>query len=171
MKNVITTGLEVFKGLPTWAKGVVAVGGTAFVAIAGFTIYNNIKKGINRKRLNQLATDAGKDLQTLAQKGIRPTITQTQAQTFAATLVSAFDDCGTDEAAAYRVMGMLKNDADILLLIKVYGLREFKGCFSGSHYFGSEELSLPGAITYEMSNGEISKLNSILQKAGITYKF
>jgi hypothetical protein len=171
MKNVIKTGMEVYSGLPTWAKGVVVVGGTAVSAIILFTIYGNIKKTINRKKLNQLATDAGKDLQKLSQQGIRPTITQTQAQAFAATLVSAFDDCGTDEDAVYRVMALLKNDADLLFLIKVYGLREFKGCFKGSNYFGSEELSLPGAITYEMSSSEVSKVNAILQKTGINYKF
>ncbi len=169
MKNLIKTGMEVYSGLPTWAKGVVVVGGTAISAIILFTVYNNVKKTINRKKLNQIATDAGKDLQKLSQQGIRPTITQTQAQTYSATLVSAFDECGTDEDAVYRVMSLLKNDADMLFLIKVYGLRQFKGCFSS--YFSNEDLSLPAAISYEMSSSEVSKLNAILQKTGINYKF
>lgn len=169
MSKFINKGVEIFMGLPPWAKGVVAVGGTAVVAFVGVSVWNKLKNAGERRRLNQIATDAGKELKSLSQRGIRPTITSTQAQGMAVSLVTAFGDCGTDEAAVFRIMGQLKNEADMMLLIQAYGVRKFKGCFT--QFFSHEELSLPGAMTYELSSSDLMKVNNILQKAGITFKF
>lgn len=169
IKNTIESGVRMFNDLPRWSRGIVAVGTLAIVGITGYTVWNKIQKASQAKKANQLASDAKKELAVLSSKGVKPTITQTQAETFSSKLVKAFDDFGTDEQAVYDVMSAMKNQADILYLIQVYGVRKFKGTFSS--WFDFEELNLPAAISYEMDSSEIAKVNSILSKKGITFKF
>lgn len=165
MKQVIS----LYNDLPQWSKGVVVVGTLGILTIGALSFRKKIMKDANRKKNAAEVTYAKKALTELAKKGIRPTFDDTQYESFSAKLVSAFDDCGTDNAAVYGVFDKMKNIADILKLIAVYDRRKFKGCFSS--YFDYENLTLSGSLSYEMTNSEISKINSILSKKGINYNF
>lgn len=169
MNSFISKSFAFAQDMPPWAKGVTAVGGILIFGFAGFSIYNKLDKAAKRRQSNMLAIDARRELADLSKKGVRPTITQTQAEAYSSSLVQAFDEVGTDEDAVYQIMGQMKNIADVLFLIQVYGVRSFKGTFTS--WFSDETLNLPGAISYEMSTSEIDKINGILSKAGITYKF
>lgn len=118
----------------------------------------------------KLATAARTALDELASRGIYPTISQTEAEGYAGALVIAFDDCGTDETVVYGVMNALKNLADIYLLISVYDVRDYKGCFDGD-YFSEHSFNLAEALNNELSSGEMAQVNNILKSKGIAYTF
>lgn len=158
-----------YNDLPQWSKGVVAVGGIGIAAIVFLNVRKKIMEDADRKKRAAEVDNAKKTLKELAMKGIRPTFDDVQYETFSSKLVSAFDDCGTDNAAVFSIFDKMKNLADILKLVAVYDRRKFKGCFSS--FFDYENLTLSGALSYEMSNSEISKINSMLAKKGINYTF
>ena len=165
---------DYYKGLPTWAKGVVVVGGLAVVWFSvGKPIVNLIKKKLDETKKVKEQQAASTTLADLARKGIKPTITAGQADSMSNALRIAFSGCGTDEQAVYNVAKQLKNDADVYLLIKTYGVREYVDCPWWSVGFGSGKTSqtLSAAISDELDSSEKSKLNKILTDKKITYQF
>ena len=82
------------------------------------------------------------------------------------SLFDAFDGYGTDNTAVYDTFGKLKNEADMLYLIKAYGIRTIssgRGNFFVKDYTGD----LFGSIKSEMDTSEIATINQILTNKGI----
>lgn len=140
----------------------------AIVGAVGLGAYLLLFKKDDSAKL--LAQSAAAELQKLAQQGVTPTITNTQAEDFSSALVTAFDDCGTDNATVTAVFSALRNQADILLLVSTYGVRDYKGCFDGD-WFSDHSRNLAQALTSELSGSELSDINSMLSARGITYQF
>lgn len=94
------------------------------------------------------------------------TFTLARYDVFADTLEEATDASGSDEAAVFNVFSQMQNNADILQLIKAYGLRY-------NFVFGIPigKLSLPQLIVSELPESEREELNTILQAKQITIKF
>jgi len=113
---------------------------------------------------------AASELDQLKAQGIVPTMKPTEAETYASELVAAFDDCGTDMNAVENVFRQMMNRADVLLLIKTYGVRSFKGCFDGD-YFSSHTWNLAQAMTAEFSDSDFADVNKILASNGANYIF
>ena len=119
---------EVWSGLPTWAKGTIAVGGLVVIYFAGRGIWKRILFQIDKQKDLKVQYDAKKEEQQLASKGIKRTLTESQLQSMSQKLVQAFDGCGTTEESVYTVMKQLKNQADVLALISTYGIRKYDQC-------------------------------------------
>lgn len=150
-----------FDGMSTGAKlGLAAAGGLA-------VYYLFFKKDASAQ---QLAQQAGAALADLQKQGVNPTISATQAEDFASALVTAFDDCGTDEGTVKSVFNQLQNTADVLLLIQVYGVRDYKGCFDGD-WFSDHSRNLAQGLTSELSTSDIADLNATMKSKGINYAF
>ena len=66
-------------------------------------------------------------------------------------------------------MDSLRNKADVLRLIQVYGIREYKGCFEG--WFTLVARSLSGAISSELDASEKQDINSMFASKGINFSF
>jgi len=141
----------------------------ATVGIAAIVAYLVIFKG-NRPSGQALADKAAGDLQTLAAAGMHPTLSPSQAESYAGILRTAFDDCGTDEDAINSVMNNLSNDADIALLLSTYGTRPYKGCFDGD-FFSTHSFNLAEAMTSELSSNAIAYINASFASRGINFKF
>ena len=73
----------------------------------------------------------------------------------------------TDEDAIYNVFSKMKNDLDVTQLISEYGIH--------TYYLSlrkiATDMDLPQWIHEEMDEDEIAKLNGILAKNNITYRF
>jgi hypothetical protein len=115
-------------------------------------------------------TAAQRQLESLAAVGILPSYTLTQFQSMANAIVSAVDECGTDEDTIFRQFNYLKNDADLYTLIKMFGVAKYKGCFQGS-YFSYLHKTLSEAITTDLTASEVGQINSILASKNIQYYF
>lgn len=165
----IDRAYQFYNGLPPIAKAVVVIGGGA---IAWFGVLNPIRKLIVSKldmsKMAKEGTEARNTLQDLSKKGVKPTISDAQAQSFANSLVSAFGGCGTDEDAIYSIMKQMKNDADVYKLISTYGIRKYDDC----GLFGGEvESSLSAAISDELDSFEKQVVNGYLRQNGVTFQF
>jgi hypothetical protein len=170
---------DYYKDLPSWAKGVVVVGGMAIVGIAVYSVIKKLKTDAQMREVLKESDYANDELNKLASQGIRPTLSNSQIQSMIKSIVDAVGGCGTDEQKIYDVFSKLNNEADIKLLIKLFGVQSFEPCPIQSPISYSKWLidnkSIGGSITQiltsELSNSELKKLNSILAKKGINHKF
>jgi tyrosyl-tRNA synthetase len=158
-----------YKELPSWAKGVVVIGILGATYIFASQTIKKIKEQAKSKKLQQGVQDATNELNDLAQQGVRPTITQSQADGFADKIVKQFK--GADlllesYPTVLNIFKSLKNNADFLLLKKQFGLRTYDDAFWGS----VKDVTLEGAIQDELTTMRIASLNSQLKKQGITYQ-
>lgn len=176
MKNQIQ---ESYKGLPSWAKGTLAVGGLIIVGFAAYTIYKNSQKKKGLKQANKLGQDASKEVVELRKQGITPSYGQSQYESFCLKLVLSMDGCGSDEQSIYNVFEAMKNKADVLTLIKTFGVRFYQPCAASSPISYTKWLydnesfggGLSTWLSYDLTDGEIQKINSILSKKSIDFKF
>lgn len=79
-------------------------------------------------------------------------------------LYDAMYDIGTDEEAVYTIMARLRNDSDLLQLIRAFGSR-------GNIIFQGGEKTLAGWLSSDLTNPELGKVNDILKRNGINYQF
>lgn len=164
---------KTFEGLPGWAKGGIAVAVVGVTGLVGFTIYNKIKKYMDLAKERQSGKDVKKEIAKLKSEGnIKPTISDVQAGIMSTQLKAAFDGVGTDRAAVFNILSALQNEADILVLIDVYGIREIN---SGIYLVPNFKGTLPETIMNEMDVSEITgksrnDINEMLAKKGITTK-
>jgi len=176
MKNKV---VENYKGLPSWAKGTLAVGGLIIVGFASYTIYKNAIKKRDLQQARKLSEDASKEVAELGKKGIMPSYGQSQYESYVLKLVLAMDGCGTDEQSVYNVFEAMKNKADVLKLISTFGVRFYQPCAATSPISYAKWLydnqSFGGALStwlsYDLTNSEIGNVNNILSKKSIDFKF
>ena len=178
---------QYYKDLPSWAKGVVVVGGGVVVYLGVTSIMRKIKQAKETAMSMQEVDSANSELQAEIRSGKKPTITNTIAEAISNAIVSASNDCGTDEKLIFSQFDKVNNQADMLLLVQIFGLRKKIRCvFSddpreSTMLFGLIEASFSSAYTPPMSlsamlNSELDTtqlqtLNNKLATKGIKYKF
>lgn len=172
--------VKFYKELPPWAKGVVGVVVVGVGAIAVFTVYQSIKKARQYKRDNVAAIEAEKELNGLLNAGARLSYGPSQYNTFVQKLVEAMNGCGTDEAKIYTVFEAMKSKVDVLKLISAFGIQVYEVCPLQNPISAVRDLigfgkdaggGLIAWINYDLGNSEIAKINDILRKKNIDYKF
>jgi hypothetical protein len=159
--------------------GAVKVIAVAGIAALGYVVYRSIKKSEDIKQANQAAGLAAGELGQLAQQGIYPTLTDLAFEQMSQTITTAIDGCGTDEDAIFGVFNQLNNDADVRKLIVVFGVRYTQPCsitspISYAMWLANDEAfggPLNVFLRYDLSDSDISKINSILRSKGIAYQF
>lgn len=169
--------LRVYTELPSWAKGVVVVGGL----VVGYLAVTSIIKAIKSKKTKEESlaevNNAATELNTQIKSGKGPTIARSTAEVMSNAIVAASNDCGTDEKQIYAQFDKVKNQADILLFVDVFGLRKKVRCpFSDDpreSFFSADTppMSLSAMINSELDATQISTINNKLASKGITYKF
>lgn len=158
--------MDKYRSLTPTQKSLVTVAG---VGVGAIIVYNLLKNPKTPQQ-KQFLADCKKRLEELAtQYGILPS-TDLSFTGLANEIVTAINDCGTDEDTIYRVFRSLRNEADLYSLFIAFGVAGYKGCFEGS-YFGNVHRTLPEAVTADMTNGEVSQVNSILASKNLTYTF
>ena len=155
-----------------WAKGAIAVAGLALGTMVGFTIYNKIKRETALKKQKQTGKEVDKEIEALKKAGGKgPTLSNAQLSIMADQLKVAFDGAGTDGNKVFTTLSLLKNDADVLSLIKVYGIRSHENAV-----YGESKGTLPEAIAGEMPQADpirrsINDINEMFGKKGIKTRF
>ena len=101
--------------------------------------------------------------------GSAPTMTTAKFKEIADKIFAAFEGYGTDTTTIKNQFALLKNNDDLMSLVAAYGIREVS---SGSYNpLPDFTGNLPQTIADELSQSEISDLNSVLVKSGITIRF
>lgn len=158
---------KIYDEQPKVVKTMIVLAGTLIVGYAIFTIFQKIKKSGG---LDKGVKDATKELKDLEKANLRPSFSDSQFEAFCGSLHKAMKDDGTDEETVYRVFGAMKNKADVLKLIQVYGKRpETGGIFAG--HFSDVDLTLAEQINSDFDSSDIAKINKILKNKGIDFQF
>ena len=171
--------MDYYKDLPTWSKGVVAVGGLAVVVIVGYTVYKKIKTSLDIRKNLEESESASDDLKDLENQGIKPTLNNSQIMTIINSLKDAMNGCGTTEQRVYDNFSKLNNDADFLLLLKIWKVQYYEPCsvtnpISYTRWMFDDKIfggNLSEWLNYDMTTTEINKINSILATKGIKHRF
>jgi hypothetical protein len=169
--------MKVYTELPSWAKGVVVVGGLAVSYLAVTAILRKLKESKIKKESLSEVNGATDELQTEINKGKKPTLPRTTIDAMANAIVAASNDCGTDEKKIYAQFDKISNQADILLLVQAFGLRKKVRCpFSDDpreSFFSADTppMSLSAMLNSELDTTQIQTLNNKLASKGINYKF
>ena len=148
---------------PAVKTGVVVVG----VAIAGFILYKVYKViagGIGKITNRKEGGEALQDLVILAQKGITPTLSDSDAEGFVNAIrtecnKSWYED--TSEQTIYSQLQRIKNEADWAKVKYRWGTQNI----------GGVQKSLTEAIVGELDDYEKQEANSILFLAGVSNAF
>jgi len=130
----------------------------AGAGISSIVIFRQIGKltGFIRQTSQNIQTSA--ELQQWQNVGQNLSYQNTQYQIFAESLYTAMKGFGTNENAVRDVMQRMNNNADILKLIQVFGVRDGYG--------------LSAWITDDFSSKDKEKyINQVLRSKGITYQF
>lgn len=169
-----------YKDLPTWAKGIVIVGGVAITGFVLFQLYKTLKEKADKKQAEDFKKEAKKELDILKAQGVKPSYSPSQYESFSSKIVVALDGCGSDEQAVYSVFAAIKNKADLLNLISSFGVRYYQPCLltdpisRGFDYIGIGQKyggNLSTWLTYDLDKFEIDRINNMLSSKGIDYKF
>lgn len=181
---------EVWTGLPTWAKGVIAVGGIAVTYFAVRGIWKRIKLNAELEKARKTQQEFKNDLNNLARNGIKPSYAKSQYNAWADSIQKQFSGCDWNNNAfdmsdplfgwagsfsgsgkvLVKILENLKNDADFAALNEAYGIRTYDQC--GIWPFATDFTgNLFQAVIDELDNGEINAINKRLAKKGIKYKF
>lgn len=160
---------QYYTELPSWAKGIVVVGGIAIIYFATKQTIARLRKQSESKDAQNSVNEAKNELEKLKNSGVNPTITKSQADAYAEKIVKQFK--GADLLlGSYDVVNQifkdLKNDADYLLLKSSFGVRTYDDAFLGQ----VKNVTLESAIQDELTQMRINDLNKTLSKQGITYK-
>ena len=156
---------ESYSQLPTWAKGVVATLGIGTIIIVSVVSIKGIKKLIAGDSGSSAVTQANDDLKNLSNVGVKPSYTDTQYASWSEKLAFALAWV-THEDEVYAIMNYMKNEADILRLIQIFGTREVE-----TFPFVRSDATLSEAIISSMNQTEVDNVNKILASKGIKFRF
>lgn len=169
--------LKYYNGLPQWARGIVVVGGL----VVGYIAVNAIIKKISQNKkdataLQEINTASG-DLNAVIASGTSPTLNNSQLEAMSSAIIEASNGCGTDNNMIFATFSKIKNDADILSFIKVFGLRKKTRCpftadtMEGFWSSNTMPMSLSAMINSELDTTEIQKINDGFLAKGMKYQF
>lgn len=163
--------------LPSWAKGIVVVGGIAIIYFTSKNILDTIRSKKNQAAQLKEIDNANTELITLSRQRITPTLSQSNYEALSNNLIDAFSGCGTDFSKVKNVFEQLRNQADILQFIKIFGLRKKQRCLfsddARESFFSNytPPMSLSAHLASDLSSSNISTINKILKSNNITFQF
>jgi len=168
-----------YSELPPWGKGAIAVGGVVIVGFIIYTTYSRVRRRSALKEANVISDKAKEELTVLQSKGIRPSYTPSQYESYSIRLAEAMNDCGTNEDSVFDVFNAMKNKADVLSLINAFGVRSYRPCAASQpisytrYLFNSDAFggTLPTWLEYDLSASDKEKINKILSSKKIDFQF
>ena len=160
-----------FVELPPLAKTIITIAVILAIIVLVMWIRRGIIKARKKAEAEQNFND---DYGDAVAQGQKPTYPASNYQIFADKIYEAACSgvfCyGTDEETIKDVFKQMKNDVDILLLIKAFGLREERGtiCIPFTECPG---VALGQFLQTELNAAEFQEINDILKTQGIKFVF
>jgi len=162
-----------YKDLPTWAKGVVVVGGLFIVYAVGKKVLRIVFPDASSLRNQQLAKNIAQEIARLKRTQTQ-TFADSQYQVFANSIYEGMRYCaGDDYGGVESTMKKMMNDLDVALLIQAYGFRR-RACF-GIDAGGTDDLftSVKAELGNEwggLTSYRVTNINNEWARKGITYR-
>ena len=181
--------MKIWNDLPTWAKGVIAVGGIAIAYFTARGVIKFVKTKIESKDQRKTQAEFQDDLRALQNEGVNPSYPASQYRGWADLIQTQFAGCdfqnnvfdmsdpllgwaGTFSGSGKVVAGIfqqMKNDADFASLVTAYGIRTYDQCGTWP-FAGDFTGNMFSAISDELDMGERNELNKKLQLKNISYR-
>ena len=116
---------DYYKGLPPWAKGVTIVATLGVVVLIGSKVYAKVFPSDAVKANKALLAGVNTEISKATAKGQQPSFTPTQYTTFANEIYEGMRYCiGDDYDTVQADLKKMKNDVDVLNLIKAFSSRQ-----------------------------------------------
>ena len=169
-----TSAYKIYSELPSWAKGVVIIGGGLALYLIGSKVVKAVFPSEQQKRNRELVKNIDGEIKDLSKNGIKPSFVDSNYNTFANTIYNGMryavgDDYGIVEATLKK----MKNDLDVAKLVKAFGERQNYafGIPTGNPLdlftFVQSEL---GNEWFGVTNYRIKSINADWKSKGITYQ-
>jgi len=109
---------EYYEGLPSWARGIVVVGGLILVYVVGSTIYKKVFPA-------PLPADVANNNNDITKFSSTETASYPSSQydQYATDIANSVGALSYDSATVKETLMNMMNDLDVALLIKAYGVR------------------------------------------------
>lgn len=164
-----STGSTLANKMPGWAVGAIVIVSLAGVSIGAYMVYKMVKRMAAEKDSKKEVGDINDDIKKLQAQGKKQTLTQSQVSGIANELFTALNGYGTNYDAVLHALVRVKNDIDMLAVIKSFGVREISaGAWSPEPNFKG---TLGQALVEELSAKEKTALNNMLARKGIGHRF
>jgi len=160
-----------YKELPSWAKGVVVIGGIAIVYFTSKQLISRIKGQSEEKKMRESIITQESELKNKLDTGLRLSYPDSQYQSWATQIASEFAGCDPANSSFSKFMNIiykLKNDVDFLKLSTSFDIKTYDQC---GLWNGDFKGNLHEAVNDEFDNNELLKINKALQNQKITYQF
>jgi hypothetical protein len=151
---------ELFSGLPTWAKGVIAIaviGGVGFVA---YKIYKTAKGLVGnkdeKKVTNENLTEFDK-LQKQGQKLSKPLPAYQQLINDIVKKLNGCEDIRTEGQVIEGIISVVKKPVDWYYLVSKFGNRDIEDC--GTFGLGKTNYDLPTLLKDQLDTGGYMSIN------------
>ena len=158
-----------FNTLPKPAKNVIVIGGAILTGLAIWKVYSIIQRH-NQNKSNTLENKAVDQQLQIEIAKAPASLTPAQINTFVSQLKEALGGWKTDEETVYHVFDQIKNESDILSLMKAYGTQKI------DYPIGSFTGTLSQTIAHDMDRSSmlhksINDINENLKKKNIKTQF
>ena len=162
--------------VPSWAVGVVVVAGVLAFIGGGIFVYTKIKKAVDKKKeegeSKAVSNDAKDELRNLLNSGVRLSYPESVYSSTANFIQKQLDGCETlpsEKEVAKEVLRVVKNRADWLKLVSVFGSRDIADC--GSFGFSTTNYDLPTLLKQQLDtwNILIELNNNTYSNASVIY--
>jgi hypothetical protein len=174
--------LGVWNGLPTWAKGIIAVGGVAIVYFTSKSIIKRIREAKVKKEAEKATVQQSSEIKDLENAGQKASYPDSQYKSWADGIVNQFSGCdfaienfalsnlfaSYSGQYLYNILQKLNNNVDFLKLQTAFGVRTYDQC---GVFNGDFTGNLTQAVNDEFSASEIEECNKLFAKKGIIYRF
>jgi hypothetical protein len=140
-----------FTQLPTWAKGVLAIGGLAIVAFVGYKIYKKIQDQQGKGEEKDVINEIKQEERDLIQQGLKPTFNDSVYESSANLIFQKLDGCElpTSEIDVMNeVVRVCQNKLDWAKLVRAFGTRTVDDCGWG----GETPYSLPTLLKDQLDS-------------------
>jgi len=159
-KNITTTQyIDIAK--------IAGLGLGAFFLFKKNGILSSVFGVFKNKTTEQVKEETEKEIENLKKSGVMASYGASQYAIWADQLYNAVITSNpfnpTDEDTIFRIIGLMKNLADVVSLIKAFGVRRLE--------FSTKSASLGVHLQEDLSKSEMLKINTILEQKNINYKF
>lgn len=163
--------LKIYEDAPPIGKILIILA----VLVICYLIFKGLKKAFKSQTTSENTVDTASDeLKQLAEAGEKPNYSASQYNTWAEALYTAMESVnggfGTDEDAIKQVFSYMQNKADVLQLIKTFGIRPYED--DKLLMFNINDYNLNEWLSAELSASEKAEyVNNVLKSRNINYSF
>jgi hypothetical protein len=175
-----------YKDLPSWAKGVVIIGGLGVTYIFASQIIKIIRTDADKRKSEEGLKDTRDEQTKLEEEGVSRSFPKSTYKGWADNIEEQFTGCDSSSplipsntvgipyisgwsasaVTLFNILNELKTDLDFVDLIDAFAFREYDDCI-----FGTVKGNLYKAVSNELNTTEVKGMNDLLKTKGIKYKF